>query len=327
MQPLLDLSARVGLSLPRLLLVLSLALGLCVMQAVQSFGGRDDWPFTRVPMFSGIAKATKSRSKLVLVEGRRKKERPLPSRVMSKVGRVGMLKAVKGGAPAGVKRAVLPSLCGGKNPPEMGAVRIYKETFDLGSRQQPPQMVDRKLTHTMLLMCPETASRTVSFPARRRPKNSIVLEAEDGILAQGARLVGTDQASGAQAVLLGGPAHREEPSSLSPRITFRLEAPPGPYFVWLRGASEKGTSHDSVWLQVDKKYHGPGSGWGNFRQFSGVGEYCWASAAPTRAKKIRLKGKGPHELSLSLREGPVLLDQIVLTRKWRTHPLHCSEVE
>ncbi len=106
-----------------------------------------------------------------------------------------------------------------------------------------------------------------------------------------------------------------------------------PYSIWLRGrALMRDEGMDSCWLQFDNDIgtversdsYASQEGMGNWFSATHDLQYSWASSQPdVPAQKVLFLKNGTHRLRIQPREGPLLLDQILLrtsSQSPATHP-------
>lgn len=321
------------------LLVLSSLLGL---QAWQTIYKRDDWPLSAFPMYSGLQGRYTSR--VILVGVTPEGEVPLGKKYTRPLVGARLRWALRKHDKL-VTRIVAKKICGeeadAKGLKEFSAIRSYTTTWKIRAGLKGIDRPHKKLRQTYAAFCPEriaelkaeaAGTSPPAAPLEARP-DDIVLEAESATFWGSARPVADDYAQGGLALELWGKGQSKRPSK-SPEGTagFEFEAKAGTYYVWLRGKSNEGTRNDSVWFQVNeqigrhKSVHK--SGLGNFRGVFPAQAYAWASKRPlAKPAKIRFRKNGKQRIRISLREGPVIIDQILLTKHWPEHPLHNRPVK
>jgi hypothetical protein len=187
---------------------------------------------------------------------------------------------------------------GDKRYPELLGLRIYNATWKVKSFAKNRDKPTKRLLESRRLVSPkllaELEAQAASAPVRVA-KADIVLD-----------LSSENDADGVQ-----------------------FEAPPGRYYLWLRGTSLGGTKHDSVKLHLDGKALKPRheKAFGNWRSRFPRGAYAWSSESPDYpATRITLEGKGPHQLRLSGGKGEVKVDQIWLSQKQKDWPAFTAPV-
>jgi len=158
----------------------------------------------------------------------------------------------------------------------------------------------------------------------------IVLNA-DSIIKQsttGVQVVEDQQASiGRSIELSSGGMQRIAPE---PDVYFDIQfsAPPGRYFVWIRGKSDvEGELTDSIWLQLDNQI-GTRKGsvhLGNWNTIHPVGVYAWASDVHI-PYIIILKHNGNHAIRIQPRQIPHRIDQIWLSQSQQQIPNTFEEI-
>jgi len=307
--------------------------GILAAQFWQSVDKRDDWPLSSYPMYSGIQGKSASRWRVLGVdqngsfELKGKHLAPLAGARMRH-----LLRRVRKDP-----RPVLHTLArrfaergelGRHDRQGLLALRLYQDRWhikrDAGNRNSPRSKL--RSVHVILgqglrqRLALEASGKATGGP-RERPRQSddIVLEAELGSLHGKARVVPDAMASEGRAVLFQGPSASR--SALpKPRAALDLEfrAPPGHYRVWLRGKSAAGRGQDSVWLQFDKDMGSARvlgeTGAGHFREAYPAGAFMWSSAKPGfPALGLSLRKGGRHRLRIALHQGPVMIDQVLLS--------------
>ncbi len=339
------LATRAGMNPRGLVTACSVLLCYLLIQAHQVVTEGDAWPFSSYPMYSWMQGPTASKSALVGVgkdgefELTSEYTRPLSgARLRWVAGSVGTKRGNRAFG-AFLRRYAERRAAGNADWPELHALRQYRSTWKIRPNLAGIDRPSRKLTSATLALDPgrkraleeSIGADGKSQPARPVANGDVVLRVSDAEVRGKARLVRDKSASTGRAVRLPHGKSKKK-ASKRPRDAARFEfrAKPGKYWVWLRGTSAKGTKHDSVWLQFDDqigtKRTSFKEGAGNFRSGYPAKAYAWSSAHPA-VKPIAVKLKGnKHRLEISGREGPVQIDQILLSKVWSENPLYDGPV-
>lgn len=334
------LAKRAQMSPARILLVSALFSAYLVAQAHQIVTGSDDWPLSSFPMYSGTQSRHAVRHELVGVspegEFRLTREHIRP---FSKLRLRHLLNHVGNGRHTDALNVFTTRYHQERKQhpawPELVALRRYEKAWLIqpglkGIERPRERLRDATLTlsHSRRAELEQQSKRAAgSGSPQTAGPNAIVLSAATAEVFGDVKTVQDRNAQGGVALRFGrGPRRKPKPRSKD-AARFRFEAAnAGTYYVWLRGKSSKGKRADSVWVALAK----PGkseqlvhsNGMGHFRDGLPAGAFAWSSVSPAHPPaKLRLSA-GPQELVLTPREGPVLIDQVVLSRVWRERPPH-----
>lgn len=314
--------------------------GLVALQIWQVVSKRDDWPLSSYPMYSGLQRPGVVREELRAVAATGELTftaehlAPLSPRTVSMVLRHSGSKHA-----AAVRRAIFERYyqrraAGEHDGPLLSSLRQYQNSWqirpDLSNVHKPKTKLLRTIPafEPRLMDALEQQSRDRGQPQApiSAGAGAIILDAATASLGGGASL-GPDRfgVSGAAVTLPADDAATAHVlASPSSYVDFTFQAPPGSYKLWLRGKS-KHAKQDSVWVQLDSEVgtdqtRFPG-GLGQFRDTYPANAFGWASATPLgKPETVRMKGDAPHVLRVSVREGPVVIDQIVLSQLWQENP-------
>lgn len=311
-----------------------------VIQAHQVVTEADDWPFSSYPMYSWKQGPVISK-KIVLGVSRegefeltRQHTTPLVGSRLRHV--VGALRQKRGREALEVfaQRYNDRNAARGRPWPELHGIRQYQLVWRIQPELKGMDKPSKRLLSSVLTLSPErkqallAEGRGKAEPRTPRPASpgDIVLGAQQA-KPTGKVTLKSDRyaAQGEALVFPRGPGGKKPPAAPEHAAHFTFEAEPGKYWVWLRGKSAKGTRADSVWLAIDKQVGSRSTsfkqGAGNFRDGYPAKAYAWSSSSPAAPPiAVKLKGR-KHVLVVSAREGPLMIDQIVLSRYWREHPL------
>ncbi len=330
--------------------------GLIVLQIWQVVGKRDDWPLSAYPMYSGLQRPTASKEELraVAVDGElsltENHLEPLSPRTVALV-----LRHADSRHGRAIRRAILERYyqrraAGLHDGPSLSSLRQYRYTWavrpDLSNKAKPNVSVVQRIPafEPSLMDALDAEGRGKGEPphAIDAGAGAIVLQLATGTLGGAAQLQVDRFAAKGNAVAFPEPADvaREEGgaedagtsvetqdarATPSAYVDVRFDAPAGRYWVWLRGKSKKGSKHDSVWVQLDRQIGTSETthedGLGQFREVYPGNAFGWASAGPiSEPVELNLKGDEPHVLRVGVREGPVVIDQVVLSKTWTENP-------
>jgi hypothetical protein len=295
--------------------------GLAVLQIWQVVANRDDWPLSAYPMYSGLQRNHVSKEELraVSVDGEHsfttEQLYPLSPRTVSLVLRHSDPKRA-----GDIRRAIFEQyyqrmVSGEHNGPLLSSLRLYQHNWpirpDLSNRDKP------KLT--LLQTIPAFEPRlTDALEEQSRGKwpapapisagaAALVLNLATATLGGGAeRSVDPFAANGA-AVLFAkdNQALTHAQATPSAYVDLMFRAPSGRYKLWLRGKGKQRAKRDSVWVQLDREV---GTTETKYRDPLG------------KPETVTLTGDDPHVLRVSVREGPVVIDQVVLSQAWLENP-------
>lgn len=314
--------------------------GLMGLQIWQVAAKRDDWPLSGYPMYSGLQRAHVSREELRAVAASGELSftsehlEPLSPRTVSMV-----LRHSDPRHRADVRRAIFERYyhrrsSGAHDGPPLSSLRQYRYTWqirpDLSNRAKPKV----SLLQTIPAFEPRLMDALEEQSRGHGETPSPVSAGEDAVILDlaAASLGGSAQvtvdrfaAKGAAVSFSKGDGAsmgvQPAPSAYAD-VTFR--APAGRYQLWLRGKG-KHAKQDSVWVQLDEEIGTDRTeyehGLGQFRDTYPSNAFGWASATPLgKPLTITLSGDEPHVLRVSVREGPVVVDQLVLSRAWLENP-------
>jgi hypothetical protein len=311
-------------------------IGLQVWQVVAK---RDDWPLSSYPMYSGLQRGTVTRQELRAVAASGELSftadqiEPLSPRTVSMVLRHADAKHA-----SSVRRAIFDRYyerraLGEHNGPLLSSLRQYQYTWQIRpdlSNVDKPRLT---LLQTIPAFEPQLMD-ALSLQSRGKGQASAPISAGEGAviinLATGTMGGGAHAspdefaANGAAVEFPQGVATAHVEASPSAYVDATFRAPAGRYQLWLRGKG-KNAKQDSVWVQFDAeigtektKFDG---GIGQFRETYPPSAFGWASATPLgKPETITLRGDEPHVVRVSVREGGVVVDQIVLSRAWLENP-------
>lgn len=334
---LLGLADRAQMSTARLLLAGTLLSVYVVAQAYQVFTGGDDWPLSSYPMYSGTQGPHASKHVMLGVssEGEfelaRAHTSPLTSARLRHV--IASIDQPRHREAIGVfvtryheKRKKHPEW------PELVALRRYQESWRIRPGLEGIDRPRQRLNTAVLALSPQRLralkdeANGTAPPSSPQPAgpDDIILNASDAQLFGGVRQLDDRYASGGLALRFGSGPHRKPAKRSDDAARFRFEAQAGEYYVWLRGKAIQGKRADSVWVQLKTPGRRVGQvhreGMGHFREGLPARAFAWSSTHPAKPPaRLRLRS-GPQELWLTPREGPVVIDQIVLSRVWRERP-------
>ena len=335
---------RWGMSWWRMLCIGVLALSFLGASLHQVVKRRDDWPLSAYTLYPSIEARVARRSTLVGVassgefsfrsahigpmRGQIKyvfsKNRKRPKRLQR------ALQAVQREYEARRQRGVHAG------PPLQG-LRMYVEAWTVQQGLQGIETPDRRLTSAVYFPPLELAARWAleaseagapALPATQVSAEDVVLMAADGERSGASDLEHDVHAARNAAVVLSGPKVSVFDASLpSSSIAFEFEAAQGRYAVWARVKSAGGEKQDSWWVVVDGQRLSKGkSGSGNFRAVVPKNAYVWVSHTLEEGPVTVALEAGRHRLVLALREGPLVVDQVWLSRTQLETPAFNSAV-
>lgn len=324
----------------RLALGLSWVCALLVLQIWQVVAKRDDWPLSSFPMYSGLQRGSVTREELraVAVDGElsftAEHLEPLSPRTVSMVLRHSGQKHGSDVRRAIFERYYERRASGEHGGPLLSSLRQYQYSWQI----RPDLSNVDKPKLTLLKTIPAFEPRLMDAldeQSRGQGEAPAPIDAGEGAVVlnvAAATLGGSAQrnpdrfaANGSavsfpkdeqsQAHVLGAPGAYVD-------VTF--DAPAGRYTLWLRGKA-KLAKQDSVWIQLDAEVGTDKTkfarGLGQFRDTYPSNAFGWASGTPLgKPETVTLSGDEPHVLRLSVREGPVVIDQVVLSRLWQENP-------
>lgn len=310
------------------------------LQVWQVAAERDDWPLSSFPMYSGLQRGTVTRQELRAVAASGELSftaehlEPLSPRTVSMVLRHAGAKHA-----AAVRRSIFDRYyerraSGEHDGPLLSSLRQYQYTWQIRPDLSNVDKPKLTLLQTIPAFAPQLMD-ALTLQSRGEGGAPAPISAGDGAVIVnlaaatmgGSARVRTDvfAANGAAVEFPRGdatPDHVEVTPSAYVDVTFR--APAGRYQLWLRGKG-KHTKQDSVWVQLDAevgtertKFEG---GLGQFRETYPPNAFGWASSTPLgKPETVTLRGEDPHVMRVSVREGGVVVDQVVLTRAWLENP-------
>lgn len=335
------LAADFGLAPKRLVLGAAWVCGLVTLQVWQSMTGRDDWPLSSFPMYSAIQQPHISKSELRAVSPEGEMEltaeqvSPLSPRTISMV-----LRHTEPKHATAIQRAIFEQYysrraAGVHDGPMLSALREYKNTWslrtDLSNREKPKVAVTSTIPafdpQIVRALEQQALGEGTLPPPLAVSKDSVVLGLSVATLG-GSAEVATDTFA-AKGAAVSFPADRGAKAEVralpGAYADLAFRAAPGRYYVWVRGKAMKGAKHGAVWLQLDDEIGTERTrfdeGFGRFRDAYPARAFGWASVTPLdKPARLELVGDGAHVIRVSGRDGPVVIDQIVLSREWSENP-------
>lgn len=337
----LALAKDFAMSRPRLALGVSWVVGLIVAQIWQVVAQRDDWPLSSYPMYSGLQRPHVMKQELRAVSASGELEftsehlEPLSPRTVSLVLRHSNPKYGND-----VRRAILGHYyerraSGKHDGPILSSLRQYQYSWairsDLSNRSKPKVSVLRTLPafdpRVTDALNEQSRGRGEVPAAFEAGSGAVVVNLASGELGGGAQRVADRFAADGFAVALPKDSAASSRVSAAPTayVDVAFRAPAGRYYVWVRGKTKRGTKQDSVWLQFDSERSTDKTryrdGLGQFRETYPANAFGWASVTPLDKPAIAdLAGEEAHVLRVSVREGPLVVDQVVLSRTWQENP-------
>lgn len=338
-QVLNELAKGFSMSPARLVIGASWICALIGLQAWQTLAKRDDWPLSSYPMYSGAQPGHISRGELLAVSPAgevsltAEQVDPMTPRTVGMV-----LRHASPKHQTAIRRAIIDhyyarKAAGAHDGPQLSSLRRYQHTWklrpDISNRDKPKSSISQVLPAfdpaVMRALKDESRGKGSAPAPITVSKDSVVLHMADANLQGQAQLESDAFAARGKAVTFTTPSDTSVQATPSAFADLEFSAPPGRYKLWLRGKSKKGTKHGSVWLQFDEEIGTAttryAKGFGQFREVYPTNAFGWASATPLdKPETITLAGNGKHRLRVSGREGPVVLDQVVLSKEWVENP-------
>jgi hypothetical protein len=319
-----------GMSWWRMLCIGLLALLFLGASAHQVVERRDDWPLSAYTLYPSLAGRVARRNTLVGVAS--------SGEFSFSAAHLGpMRKQIKyvvskyRKQPKKLKRALREAQQeyearkqrGVHTGPTLHGLRIYAEAWTVQQGLKGIETPDRRLTLAVYFPPLELQARwdlessDPSAPALAPSKagaGDVILLAADGERIGAAEVEPDVHAARGSAIVLSGPkALAFKAGQPSSAIAFDFEAAQGQYAVWARVKSAGAEKNDSWWVVLDGQSLAK-SGWGNFRSVVPKNAYAWVShTLESKPLTVSLEA-GRHRLVLSLREGPLVVDQVWLSR-------------
>lgn len=335
------LASEFALPPKRLVLGASWGCGLIALQTWQSLAGRDDWPLSSFPMYSAIQQPQISKNELRAVSPAGEVEltaeqvEPLSPRTISMV-----LRHTEPKHATAIQRAIFEQYyarreAGLHDGPMLSALREYKNTWalrpDLANHDEPKVSMASTIAafdpQIVRALEQQASGEGAPPPPIAVRKDAIVLELSVATLGGNAEVTSDTFAAKGSAVSF--PADRSAATEVqavpSAYADLAFRAAPGRYYVWLRGKALKRAKRGSVWLQLDAEIATDRTrydeGLGRFREAYPARAFGWASVSPLdKPAVLELVGEAAHVLRVSGRDGPVVIDQIVLSLDWVENP-------
>jgi hypothetical protein len=318
-----------------------LFVGASVQQVVKR---RDDWPLSAYTLYPSIERHVARRSTLVGVSS--SGEFPFSSAHLGPMRRqVKYVIARSRKQPKRLQRALQAiqreyearKQRGVHTGPTLQGLRMYAESWRVRQGLEGIEAPERRLTRAVYFPPLELGARWAfessdpgapALPATQVGAEDVVLLAANAERIGETDLENDVHAARSSAVLLSGPKalafNASQPSS---SIAFDFEVAQGQYAVWARVKSAGNEKNDSWWVVLDGQLWSKGkSGSGNFRAVVPKNAYAWVShSLEVKPVTVSLEA-GRHRLVLALREGPLVVDQVWLSRTQLETPSFNSAV-
>lgn len=322
-------------SLPLRVSVAVCALSFVGLTIWQIAARRDDWPLSAFEMYSGLQGNVASRSFVKGVSDN--------SEFELRGGQVGPL----GGARLRHLNSKLA-----RNPkrqrrfvqriqqryeaqreeldwPVLQGIRSYSESWRIRPGLSGIDRPRRRLNGVLYL--PPTAllerleserdGRAESLPPRAVAGDNHVIELGPAHCTAACGAIDDRYASEGEALRLMTPGRGEA------KLTLPLEIDAGRWRLFVR-LKTQAQGPQQIHVTLDGKRIGGKEGVGNHRRELGDGAWVWSSAQPgARPLNVNVKGKSPHELSITSKKGGILIDQVWLSRTQRELPIFNDPVQ
>lgn len=304
---------------------------------------RDDWPFSRYPMYAVVRPSVVERDDVVGVGAEGEFELRVPHHL----------------APFDVTRLrwVLNKIEKKREHRYSEALdRLFDRYEDLraaGKHSGPPILALRTYRTAWTIKSRAVNRdtpdwRSLKFYAQRiTPALAADLEQQRGDKPQAPHALATgdvvvnaeaftpsghtvlDQDAGAGSVLLLR-TRKGQPSDETNGAEVTVNVAPGRYHVWLRGRAAKKATRDSVWLRATSggtlRCWSDTTGLGNWHERFDPTLYAWSGTAPGAPPCVLDAKQSTIQLRIWLREGPVMIDQLWLSRQQSQPPAFARAV-
>lgn len=304
---------------------------------------RDDWPFSRYPMYAVVRPSVVERDEVVGVGQEGEFELRVPhhlapfdvTRLRWVLSKIEKKRASRYSEALDKLFARYEHLreAGRHSGPPILAIRTYRTTWTIESRAHNRQTPDQRVLKFYAQRIPPSLRDDLdrqrngeAQPLQTIDASDVVINAADFTLTEGAEL--KERATAGDVLLLRARKGKDKQNPLGAEVTIRVA--PGRYYLWLRGRSGKKPTQDTLGVRAihggDITCWSDSIGLGNWHQRFDADTFAWSGTAPGAPPCVLNTKHDAVTLQVWAREGHVLLDQLWLSRNQAQPPAFARAV-